>query len=137
MGYTCYCPVRTTSYQTCCSRVWTTSYQTCLLSSTHHVFPYIIVKHGLYLTRHVIVEYGLHRNRHLFVNCGPCVPDMLFIAKYEPHILGINLIQKMQLGCNHQHHIYIHSKPYLQHTQSQVHLLGCHLLKFSCICKAS
>jgi len=33
------------------------------------------------------------------------VPDTLFIAKYEPHILGINFIQKMQLGRIHQHHI--------------------------------
>jgi len=33
------------------------------------------------------------------------VPDMLFIVKYEQHILGINLIKKVQLGSNHQYHI--------------------------------
>jgi hypothetical protein len=83
-----------------------------------YVLPYIIVKHVLWLTRHVIVEYGPHLTlRYLLLSMDyvlidiflsivdHVVPDMLFIVKYEPHIFDISLIQKMQLGRKHQHHI--------------------------------
>jgi hypothetical protein len=74
-------------------QVWTMSYHT-LLSN----MDYILLGMLLFSMDYVITDISLSIVDRV-------VPDMLLIAKYEPHILGINLIQKMRLGSNHQHHI--------------------------------
>jgi hypothetical protein len=92
-------------------QVWTKSYHT-LLWNMDYILLYIVCNcwvwttsyHALLLSMdYVLTDILLSILDHI-------VPDMLFIGKYEPHILGIKLIQQMQLGSNHQHHIWIHSE---------------------------